>query len=139
MKLTYVLWIVQVLLAALYLWAGSLKLVLPPEAMQGPVDLPILFIRFIGVCEVLGAVGLILPGLLRIRPGLTPVAAACLAIIMCGAIVILLIGEMIGGAVFTLGVLLLDLFVAYGRWRLAPVRSRSEVQGAAAQALTGGR
>ena len=119
MKLNVTLWIVQGLLAALYLWAGGIKLVLPPEAMQGPVALPILFVRFIGVCEVLGALGLILPGVLRIAPSLTPLAAMGLAIIMCGAIVTLLLGEMWLGALLTLGVLLLDGFVVYGRRRRA--------------------
>ena len=76
MKRTVVLlWIVQGLLALLFVFAGGMKLVLPIEAMKGPIELPGLFLRFIGVAEVLGAVGLILPSLLRIRPGLTPLAA----------------------------------------------------------------
>jgi len=114
------LWILQGLLAALFLFAGGVKLVLPVEAMQGPVVLPGLFLRFIGVAEVLGAIGLILPGLLRIRPQLTPLAACGLVIIMIGAVVITLQGG--GGvqAVIPLIVGLLAAFVAYGRWRLAP-------------------
>src|SRR4026207_1069820 len=79
------LWIVQGLLAALFLFAGVVKLVLPAEQLMGSVPMPVLFIRFIGVVEVLGAIGLILPALLRIRPGLTPLAAAGLAIVMIGA------------------------------------------------------
>ena len=75
----------QGVLASLFLFAGVMKLVLPIEAMAGPVALPGLFLRFIGVCEALGAVGLILPGLLRIHQELTPVAAAGLVIIMVGA------------------------------------------------------
>src|SRR5882762_2650328 len=59
-------WIVQGLLAALFLFAGSAKLVLPLDQMAGPVALPGWFLRFIGVAEVLGALGLVLPGLLRI-------------------------------------------------------------------------
>ena len=70
------LWIVQGLLAFIFLFAGSTKLVLPLDKLAGPVALPGLFIRFIGVCEVLGAIGLILPGLLNIRPALTPIAAS---------------------------------------------------------------
>jgi DoxX-like protein len=70
------LWIGQGLLAFIFLFAGSTKLVLPLDKLAGPVALPGLFIRFIGVCEVLGAIGLILPSLLNIRPELTPVAAA---------------------------------------------------------------
>ena len=79
-----VLWIVQGLLAALFLFAGVMKLVLPLDQLPGPVELPGWFLRFIGVVEVLGALGLILPALLRIRPGLTPLAAAGLVIIMIG-------------------------------------------------------
>ena len=76
-----VLWIIQVLLALLFLFAGGMKLILPIEEMTKQMPMPGLFLRFIGVCEVLGALGLILPGLLRIRPGLTPLAAAGLVII----------------------------------------------------------
>src|SRR2546428_5810460 len=87
------LWIVQGLLAALFLFAGGAKLVLPLDQMTGPVALPGWFLRFLGVAEVLGALGLLLPGLLRIRPGLTPLAAAGLVIIMIGATVITLGGR----------------------------------------------
>jgi len=122
---TYALWIIQVLLAALFLFAGGMKLVLPLEQLTGPVPLPGMFTRFIGVAEVLGALGLILPGLLRIRPGLTPLAAAGLVIIMIGAIVITLIGGEIVGALLSLVVGVLAAFVAYGRWRRAPHPGRS--------------
>src|SRR2546422_11691793 len=102
-----VLWIVQVLLALLFLFAGGTKLVLPIEvltSMGSPnqVHLPGLLIRFIGVCEVLGALGLILPGLLRIRPGLAPLAAVGLVIIMIGATVITLVGGMVAVALMNL-------------------------------------
>jgi uncharacterized membrane protein YphA (DoxX/SURF4 family) len=118
---TRVLWVVQTLLALLFLFAGVMKLILPLEQMKGPVDLPGWFLRFIGVCETLGGLGLILPGLLRIRPGLTPLAAAGLVIIMIGATAITLLGG--GGvtALIPLFVGLLAAFVAYGRWRLAPL------------------
>ncbi len=68
------------LLALLFLFAGVM--VLPIEEMTKQIPLPGLFLRFIGVDEVPGAVGLILPSLLRIRPGLTPLAAVCLVVIM---------------------------------------------------------
>ncbi|HEV8483322.1 MAG TPA: DoxX family protein [Blastocatellia bacterium] len=123
--MTYALWIVQGLLAALFLFSGSVKLILPPEALKGPgVALPVLFLRFIGVCEVLGGIGLILPGLLRIRPGLTPLAAAGLVIIMIGATVVNLMGGSVGTALVTVVVGLLAAFVAYGRWKLIPHRGR---------------
>jgi hypothetical protein len=119
------LWIVQGLLAALFLFAGGAKLVLPLDQMAGPVALPGWFLRFLGVAEVLGALGLVLPGLLRIRPGLTPLAAAGLVIIMIGATVVTLVGGMVAVALMNLVVALLAALVAYGRWRLAPYRDSS--------------
>jgi hypothetical protein len=122
-SLSTVLWVVQVLLALLFLWAGGIKLVLPLEELAGPVALPGSFLRFIGVAEVLGGLGLILPGLLRIRPGLTPWAAAGLVIIMIGAVGITLMGGGSAGMALIPAVTgLLAAFVAYGRWRLAPLR-----------------
>ena len=123
--MTYALWIVQGLLAALFLLAGGMKLVLPVEEMTRQIQLPGLFLRFIGVAEVLGAIGLVLPGLLRIRPGLTPLAAAGLVIIMIGATVVTLASGMLAPALISLVVGLLAAFVAYGRWRLAPHRGSS--------------
>ena len=123
-----VLWIIQVLLALLFLFAGGLKLVLPIEVLtsMGPpnqVQLPGLFIRFIGVCEVLGALGLILPGLFRVKTWLTPLAAAGLVIIMIGAAAVSLKLGM-GAALFPFVVGLLLAFIAYSRWRLAPLAGR---------------
>ena len=114
------LWIVQGLLAALFLFAGGAKLVMSLDQMAGPVALPGWFLRFIGVAEVLGALGLILPGLLRIRSGLTPLAAAGLVIIMIGATVITLAWIGVASALIPFVVGLLAAFVAYGRWRLEP-------------------
>src|SRR2546427_8814278 len=119
------LWIVQGLLAALFLFAGGAKLFLPLDQMAGPVALPGWFLRFLGVAEVLGALGLVLPGLLRIRPGLTPLAAAGLVIIMIGATVVTLVGGMVAVALMNVVVGLLAAFVAYGRWRLSPYRDSS--------------
>ncbi len=107
--MTYALWIVQGLLALIFLFSGGMKLVLPIEVLTEQMPLPGLFVRFIGAAEVLGAIGLILPGLLRIRPGLTPMAAAGLVIIMIGATGLTL-------ALIPLVVGLLAAFVAYGRW-----------------------
>jgi uncharacterized membrane protein YphA (DoxX/SURF4 family) len=121
----YALWVVQWLLALLFLWAGGAKLALPLETLQGPVALPGLFVRFIGVAEALGAIGLILPWLLRIRPVLTPLAAAGLVIIMIGATVITLMGGGGAFALFPATVGVLAASVAYGRRRAAPYR-RSE-------------
>jgi uncharacterized membrane protein len=120
-KTNKLLWVVQALLAALFLFAGVMKFVMPAEEMakQAPVSVP--FIHFIGVCEVLGALGLILPSALRIRPGLTPLAAAGLVIIMAGATVLTAQQGPIGPAVLPFVVGVLAAFVAYGRTRLVPL------------------
>jgi hypothetical protein len=123
-----VLWIIQVLLAALFLFSGGLKLVLPIDVLtsMGPpnqVQLPGLFIKFIGVCEVLGALGLILPGLFRVKTWLTPLAAVGLVIVMIGAVAVSLKLGM-GAALLPFVVGLLLAFVAYGRWRMAPLSHR---------------
>jgi DoxX-like family len=120
--MTYALWIVQGLLALIFLFAGGMKLVLPLAVLTEQMPLPDLFVRFIGVAEVLGAIGLILPGLLRIRPGLTPLAAVGLVIIMIGATVLTLVGGDVALALIPMVVGLLSAFVAYGRWRLKPHR-----------------
>jgi hypothetical protein len=126
--MNYVLWIVQGLLTLLFLFTGGTKLILPIEMLTEQTPLPGLFVRFLGVAEVLGAIGLILPGLVRIWPVLTPLAASGLMIIMIGATVLTLVGVVPVGAAMALIPLvvgLLSAFVAYGRWRLAPLRGRS--------------
>ena len=123
--MNYALWIVQGLLALVFLFAGGMKLVMPVEELTKQMPLPGWFLRFIAVAEVLGALGLILPGLLRIRPGLTPLAAAGLVIIMIGATVVTLVTADVALALIPLVVGLLSAFVAYGRWRLASHRGSS--------------
>ena len=104
-----------------------MKLLLPIEMLTEGMPLQGWFIRFIGVAEGLGAIGLILPGLLRIRPGLTPLAAACLILIMVGAVVVTLMTMDAWLALIPLVVGLLLAFVrVYGRWHLAPQHARSE-------------
>lgn len=120
------LWVLQALLALLFLFAGGTKLVLPIDVLtkMGPpnqIHLPGLFLRLIGLCEVLGALGLILPGIFRIRQGLTPLAAACLVIIMIGAVGVTALGIGFSAAISPIVIGLLTAFVAYGRWRLAPL------------------
>jgi hypothetical protein len=109
------LWIVQGLLAVIFLFAGGVKLVLPMDQAAQQVHLPSLFLRFIGVCEVLGAVGLILPGLLRIRTGLTPLAAVGLVVIMIGATAVSALTGPLPVALIPLAVGALAAFVAYRR------------------------
>ena len=110
------LWTVQTVLALLFLFAGGVKLVLPLEALQqGPIVLPGLFLRFIGVAEVLGGLGLVLPGLFRIHRELTPIAAGGLIIIMTGATVLTAQIGPIGPALFPFFVGVLCAAVVYGR------------------------
>jgi uncharacterized membrane protein len=96
------LWILQALLAALFLFAGGMKLVVP--VIPGPF--PIEFMRFIGACEVLGAVGLLVPRV-------SPLAATGLVVIMVGATVTTV-------SVIPLAVGVVAAFVAWGRVRLVP-------------------
>jgi hypothetical protein len=114
------LWITQALLAVLFLFAGGTKLVMPIEELTAQMPLPGWFVRFIGVVEVLGALGLVLPWLMRIRPGLTPLAAAGLVVVMIGATVTTLMVADTVLALFPLMVGIFCAFVAYGRWRLRP-------------------
>jgi uncharacterized membrane protein YphA (DoxX/SURF4 family) len=113
------LWVVQIALALLFLLAGGMKLVLPAEQLASPFPLPGAFLRFVGACEVLGAIGLVLPMWLRIRPALTPVAAWGLVGLMIGATAITIAGGALAPALFPLGVGVLAAFVAYGRRRQA--------------------
>lgn len=120
--LNVVLWIVQVFLALLFAYAGWVKLSMPSEALAKVAPLPVPFLKFIGVAELLGAAGLVLPWLTGIRPGLTPLAAACLVVIMIGAVVVTLATMPAAWAVLPLVTGALATFVAIGRWRLAPGR-----------------
>jgi len=115
-----VLWIIQILLALLFLFAGITKLFPiipmppPPPNMWMP---PMWFLKFIGVCELLGGLGLVLPGLLRRQQYLTVLAALGLTIIMIGAVVVSVMTMGAASAVTPLVVGLLCAFVAYGRRR----------------------
>jgi hypothetical protein len=127
-KLTHnnkVLWTLQFLLAALYLFAGGVKVVASAAALSQPGSgpaLPIWFLRLVGMLECLGAAGLILPGITGIRRGLTPLAAACLFVIMVGAVITSL---PLGPAVLILPVVagILDIVVAVGRRDWASART----------------
>jgi hypothetical protein len=123
-----ILWILQVLLALLFvLVAGGPKLILPLSVLMqagspNQIMFPGWFIRFIGVCEVLGGLGLVLPGLVRTRQYLTPLAALGLAIIMIGAVVVTAMADGVKMAIGPFVFLLLLLFIAYARWRVRPHR-----------------
>ena len=125
-KLSAGLWIGQGLLALLFLASGLFKLTAPSDMLAAQVPLPELLMRFLGLAETLGAVGLILPGVLRIRPGLTPLAASGLVIIMVGAAVLTptLLGMDVIMALPNVVIGAVAAAIAYGRWRLAPLPTR---------------
>lgn len=118
-RMSVALWIVQGLLTPLFLFAGGMKLVMPIAALTAQAPLPGLFIRFIGVLEVVGALGLVVPALLRLRPSLTPLAAAGLVIVMAGAVGATLTTGPAATALAPVVVGCFLVFVAYGRWWLA--------------------
>lgn len=122
--LNIALWTVQALLSATLLWSATLKLFQPIAEMAamwpwaGQVS-PAL-VKFTGLVDALGALGLVLPGLLRIRPGLTPLAAlGVLALMVCAAVFHILRGEASSIGVNVV-VALLAGFVAWGRWGQQP-------------------
>jgi hypothetical protein len=121
------LWIIQVLLALMFLIAGGMKLWYPIDYLlsMGPpnqIVFPGWFMKFIGLCEVLGAFGLILPGLFRRQQHLTALAALGLTIIMVGAVVVTLMGPGFKFAISPLITGLLCALVAYGRWKVRPLQ-----------------
>jgi uncharacterized membrane protein YphA (DoxX/SURF4 family) len=111
----YSLWIAQVLLAIVFLFAGSMKFIMSAEAMTKDIDLPLAFLRFIGACEVLAAIGLVGPGLLRFHRGLTPLAATGLVIIMIGATSITVAVMGVVPALYPFAVGVVAAFVVYNR------------------------
>jgi len=111
------LWVIQVLLAAFYLFAGGFKLAISAEALAKLAPLPPLFLKFIGACEVLGALGLVLPGLLRVKLGLTPLAAAGLVVIMIGAVIVTVATQGVAPATAPFIAGILAATVARGRWQ----------------------
>jgi len=121
------LWILQILLALLFLFAGIMKLVTPADVLMSmgspnAIKFSAVFLKFIGVVETLGGLGLILPGMFRRQQYLTPLAAAGLCILMIGAVITTIMGDGVSMIFAPLVVGLLCAFVAYGRWKLRPLR-----------------
>lgn len=113
-----VLWIVQVLLALLFMFAGVTKFIMSADEMTQnmPSYLSLNFIYFIGVCEILGSIGLIVPWLTGIKPRLTPLAACGLLVIMLGATFTTAV-QSVPMAIFPGVVGILCAFIAWGRSR----------------------
>jgi len=119
------LWVLQVLLALVFFAHGCLFL-FPPAAIaeQMNATLPRWFQLFLGVAEILAAVGVTLPGLARNRPWLVPSAAAGIMIVMISATIFHVMRGEVSSAITTLVLLALATFVAYMRWRVAPIQPR---------------
>ena len=119
------LWTAQALLAGLFMFAGAVKLSIPTETLAAQAQMSGPFLKFIAVAEMAGALGLILPALLRLRPSLTPLAAAGLVVIMVGAVTTSAMSLGLVAAIMPLVAGAAAAFVAYGRWCLAPVAARA--------------
>jgi uncharacterized membrane protein YphA (DoxX/SURF4 family) len=120
-----VLWILQVLLAAAFLAHGLLLLTPPPEiAVQMNAFLPRWFQMFLGVAEVLAAIGLILPGLTRVMPFLVAWAAVGIMIVMISATILHTTRGEFSSAATTFVLLVMATFVAYQRGRVRPIPPR---------------
>jgi len=119
------LWILQVLLAVAF-FAHGLLMLFPPAAIvdQMNATLPRWFQLFIGISELMAAVGLTLPGITRIQPWLVPLASAGLMVVMISATIFHLARGEVSSAATTAVLLVMATFVAYMRWRVVPIRTR---------------
>jgi uncharacterized membrane protein YphA (DoxX/SURF4 family) len=124
MNITF--WVLQVLLAVAFFAHGWLVLMPPPEvAEQMYAALPRGFWQFLGVAEILAAIGLTLPGITRILPWLVPCAAAGVMFVMISATVWHVSRAEYTSAAITVVLLVMSTFTAYGRWRMLPITPRT--------------
>ncbi len=126
-----VLWILQILLAAQFLWHGWIMVFPPAEYVEAMnATLGVGFRYFIGIAELLAVVGLILPGLLRIYTWLLPFTLAGLLIVSASATVYHLFRGETGSTIYTAVLSIIILFVAYMRWKVKPILSRVQINNA---------
>jgi uncharacterized membrane protein YphA (DoxX/SURF4 family) len=131
------LWIVQVLLAVAFFAHGWMFLFPPPEiAAQMNASLPRWFQLFLGVAEVLAAIGLLLPGLTKVMPWLVAWAAAGIMTVMVSATIFHLLRAEMSSAAITLLLLAMATWVAYMRHRVLPIHARGGAQDASVQTGT---
>jgi uncharacterized membrane protein YphA (DoxX/SURF4 family) len=122
------LWILQVLLAVAFFAHGAMFLFPPPAiAEQMNAALPRWFQLFLGVAEVAAAIGLTVPGLIRVKPRFVPLAAAGIMVVMIAATIFHLQRNEGSSALITLILLLMATFVAYTRWRVRPIAPRARI------------
>lgn len=122
------LWVAQGLLAAMFIMAGAMKSTQPIEALAESLpwvkEVPSAMVRFIGISELLGGIGLLLPSILRIKPTLTVWAAVGLAVVMvlaAGFHVSRGENEVIGMNII---LVLVAAFIAWGRTKKAPIQAK---------------
>lgn len=121
-----VLWILQALLALVFLAHGLMLLMPPPEvAAQMNEMLPRWFSLFLGVAEVAAGIGLVVPGVTRIKPVLVPAAALGVVIVMIGATILHVVRNEMSPAAITTVLLVMAIVVAHGRLRLVPIRPKA--------------
>lgn len=123
------LWVAQSLLAAMFLMAGAMKSMQAIEQLSAMLpwtkDVPLGLVRFIGAMELLAGVGLLLPSILRIKPILTPIAAAGLVAVQTFAVVFHISrGEVATAVPMNLFLLALAVFVAWGRFKKSPIQPK---------------
>jgi uncharacterized membrane protein YphA (DoxX/SURF4 family) len=116
------LWIVQILLALAFLLAGSMKVSQPIDKLKKNMNWTTPgIVRLVGTLEILGSLGLILPAVTHILPWLTPVAAVGLVLTMIGAAIVHVRLKEFSGLAAPIVLLLLALFIVYGRFLLVPL------------------
>jgi uncharacterized membrane protein YphA (DoxX/SURF4 family) len=119
------LWILQVLLAAVFAAHGWMLVSPPPELLDIINEEMGVGFRFtLGIAEILGAVGILLPGIIRVLPRLTEISAACLAFVSVSATIWHVVRGETSSAAITAALVVVTTLVAYGRWRVRPIRPK---------------
>jgi putative oxidoreductase len=122
------LWIAQVVLGGMFIMAGIMKASQPitdlSKSVPWTADVPLAMVRFIGVCELLGGIGLILPGLLRIKALLVPIAAIGIVLIMVFAMVYHIANRESNVIPVNIVLGLVAAFIAWGRLKKVPINSK---------------
>jgi putative oxidoreductase len=128
--LNVILWAAQIILAGMFIIAGIMKTTMPIDQLSASLpwtkDIPEWVVRFIGASEFLGALGLLLPSLLWIKPVFTPVAALGIIAIMLMASVFHITRSEFSAVGFTLILALVAAFIAWGRFKKSPVRIKKD-------------
>lgn len=123
-----VLWVLQIILGLYFISIGVIHFIVPPglpAPMQWMYDLPPILHYLSGTAEILGGLGLILPGVTRIQPRLVPIAALGLILVMLGAAIFHITRGEFGNIVQNIFLAALLTIVAYGRWRWQPIPERA--------------